>query len=75
MRLLPFIPSGFVTFASSIGKVSSGVFLLASTIGKAPALLMEAYSVYQVTKFGWQGKLILLLAASYFIFLAWRKTK
>ena len=63
LRLIPFVPSGLVTFAAAIGKVSLLRFIIASSIGKAPALLIEAYSVYQVTQFNWQGKLILLLAA------------
>lgn len=75
LRLLPFVPSGLITFAASIGKVSMGVFFLASSIGKVPALLMEAYSVYQVTQFGWQGKVILFLIAFYLLFLVWKHKK
>ena len=62
-RLLPFVPSGLVTFAAAVGKVGLLLFVAASSLGKIPALLIEAYSVYQVTEFGWQGKLILALAA------------
>lgn len=69
LRLLPFVPSGLVTFAASIGKVSVGNFLAASSLGKIPALLIEAYSVYQVTLFNWQGKLILLLTAFFLLFI------
>lgn len=63
LRLIPFIPSGFITFAAAIGKVSFSIFILASSFGKIPALLMEAYSVYEFTQSGWQGKLILALIA------------
>lgn len=63
LRLIPFVPSGLVTFVAAIGRVSLLTFLIASSLGKAPALLMEAYSVYQVTQFGWQGKVILLVVA------------
>ena len=63
LRLIPFVPSGLVTFAAAIGRVSSLVFLIASSIGKLPALLLEGYAVYQVTEFGWQGKIILSLVA------------
>lgn len=69
LRLLPFVPSGLVTFAASIGKVRPLNFFLASSIGKIPALLIEAYSVYQVTLFNWQGKLILLLTALLLLFI------
>jgi uncharacterized membrane protein YdjX (TVP38/TMEM64 family) len=63
LRLIPFIPSGLVTLAAAIGKVAFGVFLLSSSLGKIPALLMEAYSVNEITRFSWQGKLILILVA------------
>ncbi|HEU4633809.1 MAG TPA: VTT domain-containing protein [Flavisolibacter sp.] len=73
LRLLPFIPSGLVTFAAAIGRVSVLLFIVASSLGKIPALLVEAYSVYQVTRYTWQGKLILLIAALSLAFLASRK--
>ncbi len=63
LRLIPFVPSGLITFAAAVGKVSFIIFVIASSLGKLPALLMEAYAVYQVTNFGWQGKLILALVA------------
>ena len=63
LRLLPFVPSGLVTFAAAIGRVTFLTFIIASSIGKIPALLIEAYSVYQVTEFGWQGKVILAIVA------------
>ena len=74
-RLLPFIPSGLVTFAASIGKVSLFTFFLASSLGKIPALFIEAYSVYQVTQFDWQGKVLLALAAFYLLYMIWKKVK
>jgi uncharacterized membrane protein YdjX (TVP38/TMEM64 family) len=75
LRLIPFVPSGLVTFAAAIGKVSAITFLLASSIGKAPALLIEAYSVYQVTEFGWQGKLILIITSVLILYYGIRSTK
>jgi uncharacterized membrane protein YdjX (TVP38/TMEM64 family) len=63
LRLIPFVPSGLVTFAAAVGQVSALTFLIASSIGKLPALLLEGYAVYQVTEFGWQGKLILTIVA------------
>ena len=72
LRLIPFIPSGLVTFAAAIGNISAIIFISASSLGKIPALLMEAYSVYQVTKFGWQGKAILIITASLILFFAIR---
>ncbi len=68
LRLIPFVPSGLVTFAAAIGEVSVVVFFAASTLGKIPALLIEAYSVAQIAEFNWQGKLILLITV---IVLLW----
>lgn len=64
LRLIPFVPSGLITFAAAIGRPSFLIFFIASSLGKLPALFMEAYSVYEVTQFGWQGKIILLLAGA-----------
>ncbi len=75
LRLLPFIPSGLVTFAAAIGRVSALLFVLASSFGKIPALLIEAYSVYQVLNFGWLGKLILTLIAVILLYTILRKKK
>ena len=78
LRLLPFVPSGLVTFGAAVGRVSILVFSLASSLGKIPALLLEGFSVYEVTRFQWQGKLILILislAMLIYIFrLLWKKT-
>jgi len=63
LRLIPFVPSGLITFAAAVGRISFSTFIIASSLGKLPALLIEAYSVYEVTAFGWQGKLILLIIA------------
>jgi len=75
LRLLPFVPSGLVTFAAAIGKVSLLLFVAASSLGKVPALLIEAYSVYQVLNFGWVGKLIMMLIAVILLFYILRKKK
>lgn len=69
LRLIPFVPSGLVTFAAAVGKVSALTFLLASSVGKLPALLLEGYAVYQVTAFGWQGKVILTVFALVILYL------
>ncbi|RYZ21438.1 MAG: TVP38/TMEM64 family protein [Chitinophagaceae bacterium] len=63
LRLLPFVPSGLVTFAAAVGRISTGSFTVASTLGKAPALVLEAYSVYEVGRFSLAGKIILGVAA------------
>ncbi len=75
LRLIPFVPSGLITFAAAIGKVRFLTFVLASSLGKLPALFIEAYSVYKVTEFGWQGKLILLIVAAGLIYWIIKKRK
>ena len=73
LRLIPFVPSGLVTFAAAIGRVSALTFLLSSSLGKLPALLLEGYAVYQVTQFGWQGKLILTVVALFLLYFVVRQ--
>jgi len=73
LRLLPFVPSGLVTFAAAIGNISLLLFAIASSLGKVPALFIEAYSVYQVTQFDWQGKVILGLVGVVILYLILRK--
>jgi len=63
LRLIPFVPSGLITFAAAIGRVAFITFVIASSLGKLPALFIEAYAVNEVTNFGWQGKLILACIA------------
>jgi uncharacterized membrane protein YdjX (TVP38/TMEM64 family) len=63
LRLIPFVPSGLVTFAAAIGRMGWLTFVVSSSLGKLPALLLEGYAVYQVTAFGWQGKVILTVMA------------
>lgn len=45
-RLLPFIPSGFVTLAASISNVNSGTFILTTLIGKIPSIALEVLISY-----------------------------
>jgi uncharacterized membrane protein YdjX (TVP38/TMEM64 family) len=68
LRLIPFVPSGLVTFAAAIGTVPARIFFFASSIGKIPALLLEAGSVYAVIKFNWLGKVVLMAIALLFLF-------
>ncbi|MGP4079742.1 TVP38/TMEM64 family protein [Pseudalkalibacillus sp. R45] len=60
LRLMPFMPSGVVTFFSAIGIVSIWTFFAASTLGKFPALLLEALAVTQVLEWNMLGKMILM---------------
>lgn len=75
LRLLPFVPSGLVTFAAAIGKVSFFTFLLASTLGKIPALFIEASAVYGSTQLGWQGKVLVTIVAVVLILMFYLQRK
>jgi uncharacterized membrane protein YdjX (TVP38/TMEM64 family) len=75
LRLIPFVPSGLVTFAAAIGRIGWFTFVVSSSLGKLPALLLEGYAVYQVTEFGWQGKLILTVSALLILFFVIRQIR
>ena len=66
LRIFPFAPSGLVTLAASFSKIGAVSFAVSSTIGKIPALFIEAYSVDAVL--GW--KLEYQLAAGIFALAA-----
>jgi uncharacterized membrane protein YdjX (TVP38/TMEM64 family) len=68
LRLVPYVPSGLITFTSAVGKISFFVFIAASSLGKLPALFIEAYTVNEVTEYNWQGKLILILTAAVLLY-------
>lgn len=63
LRLFPFAPSGLVTLAGATSRISLVGFAVASTVGKIPALMLEAFSVYQVLQWNTAGKVILALVA------------
>jgi uncharacterized membrane protein YdjX (TVP38/TMEM64 family) len=74
LRIFPFFPSGVVTLVSAGSQVGILNFSIASTLGKIPALFIEAYSVKQVLEWSLQGKIIMALAAIFTIgFLLKRK--
>lgn len=75
LRIFPFIPSGLVTLAAAISKVGIINFSIASTIGKMPALIIEAYSIQQVLVWNWKGKAILSASLVFFIWLIISKWK
>lgn len=75
LRLMPFIPSGLVTLAAAIGKISLLTFAISSSIGKIPALLIEGFSVYQIISVSYEVKLVLLLIGVLILFLSFRKSK
>jgi uncharacterized membrane protein YdjX (TVP38/TMEM64 family) len=75
LRLLPFVPSGLITFFSAVGKGSFVVFISASALGKIPALFIEVYSVYHISQSSIQGKVILVLLSIILLFYIIKKWK
>ena len=75
LRLLPFVPSGFVTLTAAIGKMNIVAFGIVSTLGKIPSLFIEAYSVHQVLKFNTLHQLFLaaVVIFSFVIYLIVKK--
>lgn len=74
-RILPFIPSGVVTLASAGSRVGWLNFLVASTLGKIPALVIEAYSIQQVLDWSWRGKWIVGISLLVVVYVIGRRLK
>ncbi|GAB4267995.1 TVP38/TMEM64 family protein [Thermincola ferriacetica] len=75
LRVMPLMPSGLVTLAASMGTISVLSFTVASSLGKIPALLLEAFSVYQIMKINRLKSWLLELILVYAIYRLWQKTK
>ncbi|OZM57535.1 hypothetical protein CIB95_03965 [Lottiidibacillus patelloidae] len=73
LRLLPFMPSGLVTMFAALGEVSLVTYFLASSLGKFPATLLEAYSMNEVISFSAEGKVILGIVLVIFMIYYFRK--
>lgn len=74
LRLLPFVPSGMINLASALSKTSFIIFFVASSIGKLPALIIEAYSAkVALDSSKCQIAVLLLLVLIFFIFYYFRK--
>lgn len=50
LRLIPFVPSGLVTAGAALTPISARLFMIASTIGKIPAVSLEIAVVYGFTQ-------------------------
>ncbi|MCA1055342.1 VTT domain-containing protein [Rossellomorea aquimaris] len=61
-RIMPFVPSGVVTAAAAFSSISTLAFAVISTIGKIPALVIEALIVVNVIQSS-NGTWIMLGAA------------
>lgn len=47
-RLVPFIPSGFITLAASISNININSFTIATLIGKIPSIALESLISYDL---------------------------
>ena len=75
LRLAPFVPSGLITLISAGSRIGIWNFSVASTLGKLPALLIEAYSVQAILLWNWQGKVILGSISILIIFFLYRRKR
>lgn len=77
LRILPFVPSGAVTLTAALSKMGLLTFSIASTLGKIPALFIEAYSVSYVLnlKTEWQISVIIFVVALFLFYLFWKRSK
>jgi uncharacterized membrane protein YdjX (TVP38/TMEM64 family) len=63
LRVLPFVPSGAVTLAAAYSQMSLLSFSIASTAGKIPSLVIEAYSVDRVLQLAIEWQIGIVLCA------------
>ncbi|WP_264739089.1 TVP38/TMEM64 family protein [Cytobacillus firmus] len=77
LRVLPFVPSGAVTLAAAYSKMRLLPFGIASTIGKIPALVIEAFAVSHALKLKMelQITIFLLAAFSFLVYYLCKKYK
>lgn len=69
LRVLPFVPSGAVTLAAAYSKMRLLPFSIASTIGKVPALFMEAFAVSHILKFEKELQIAIFLLVAFFFLI------
>lgn len=77
LRVLPFVPSGLVTLNAALSKIRILPFCIASTIGKVPALITEAYTVVYVleSKTELRLGLIVLVIILFLLYLLCKRYK
>lgn len=77
LRILPFVPSGVVTLAAAFSRMSLLAFSFASTLGKIPALFLEAYSIAYVLELNtkWQLGLAFLGIVVFLFYWQWKRSK
>lgn len=75
-RLLPFIPSGFVTLAASMSGVEGWMFILATLLEKIPSIFLEVMISYDFINIKENYlRLFLSLVAIILLYITLRKRK
>jgi uncharacterized membrane protein YdjX (TVP38/TMEM64 family) len=77
LRILPFIPSGLVTLGASISQMRLVTFAIVSTLGKVPALFIEAFSIHTMInmKTEYQIGISLTAVIVLLIYYVWKRVK
>ncbi len=77
LRVLPFVPSGLINLAAAFSKTNIIIFLVASSIGKLPAMFIEAYSVQHVMRSTLKENIILaiVILVVFIIYVLLKKRK
>lgn len=74
-RLIPFIPSGFVTLAASISNVNGMIFNIATFLGKIPSIALEAIVSYDLINIGENYiRLVITMIAIVLLYFTLRKS-
>lgn len=75
-RVIPFIPSGFVTLAASLSDIDDLRYIIATLFGKIPSIGIEALISYGILQEGVEGiEFILTAVAIYLIYRTLKKKK
>ncbi len=75
-RIIPFIPSGFVTLAAAVSEIDSFRYNIATFLGKISSILLEVLVSYGVISAGEKAiKLVITIIAIYFIYKAIKSKK
>ena len=77
LRVLPFVPSGAVTLTAALSSIHVIPFSIASTIGKIPALMIEAYSVAHVLNLQKESQItiIFVVIVVFLVYVGFKKGK
>ncbi|MEG2018426.1 MAG: VTT domain-containing protein [Clostridium sp.] len=77
-RIIPFIPSGFVTLAASISSVNDKIFIISTFLGKIPSIALEtlvSYDLINIQENYIRLALTLVALLSLLIYLKFYKSK